>query len=102
MSRLKARGYAKTINPRLNDYLAGSPPGRVAIIAMDYFEKPRELVPNVIKMNSTAGATAGHDVGASAMVDISASDHCPPSAGSRRRNRSAGNQPTDSPADHNS
>lgn len=49
---LKARGYAKTINPRLNDYLARSPRGRVGIIAMDYFEKPRELVSNIIKMNS--------------------------------------------------
>jgi 1-phosphatidylinositol phosphodiesterase len=48
---LKARGYAKTINPRLNDYLAGSPRGRVGIIAMDYFEEPRELVSNIINMN---------------------------------------------------
>lgn len=48
---LKARGYAETINPLLNDYLAESPRGRVGIIAMDYFEEPRELVSNVIKMN---------------------------------------------------
>lgn len=48
---VKARGYAETINPRLNDYLAGSPPGRAGIIVMDYFEEPRELVSNVIKMN---------------------------------------------------
>jgi 1-phosphatidylinositol phosphodiesterase len=95
---LKARGYSKTINPRLNDYLAESPPGRVGVIAMDYFEKPRELVSNVIKMNSTTGTTAGHDVGASAMVDVAAGDHAAPSAGSRHRNRSGGNQPTD----HNS
>jgi hypothetical protein len=48
---LNARSYSKAINPRLNDYLAESPRGRVGIIAMDYFEKPRELVSNVIKMN---------------------------------------------------
>ncbi|MBV9164029.1 MAG: phosphatidylinositol-specific phospholipase C [Pseudonocardiales bacterium] len=48
---LKARGYAKTINPRLNDYLTQSPKGRVGIVVMDYFEEPRELVSNVIKMN---------------------------------------------------
>jgi hypothetical protein len=60
---LNARGYSKTINPRLNDYLAGSSQGRVGIIAMDYFEKPRELVSNVIKMNSTIGATVGQGSG---------------------------------------
>jgi 1-phosphatidylinositol phosphodiesterase len=48
---LKARGYAETINPLLDDYFAESPRGRVGIIAMDYFEEPRELVSNVIKMN---------------------------------------------------
>lgn len=48
---LKARGFAEAINPRLNDYLAGSPRGRVGVIVMDYFEQPRELVSNVIKMN---------------------------------------------------
>ncbi|MGH3692919.1 MAG: phosphatidylinositol-specific phospholipase C [Pseudonocardiaceae bacterium] len=48
---LKARGYAEAINPRLDDYLAGSPKGRVGIIAMDYFEEPSELVSNVIRMN---------------------------------------------------
>lgn len=48
---LKARGFAKTINPRLNDYLARSPHGRGGIIAMDYFEEPPELVFNVIKLN---------------------------------------------------
>lgn len=58
---LKARGYAKFINPRLSDHLADSPQGRVGIIAMDYFEEPRELVSNVIRMNFTTGATAGHD-----------------------------------------
>jgi len=74
---LKARGYAKTINPRLNDYLSESPPGRVGIIAMDYFEEPRELVSNVIKMNATATATttAGYGAGAPAMADISGDDH---------------------------
>ncbi|MGB8961695.1 MAG: phosphatidylinositol-specific phospholipase C [Pseudonocardiaceae bacterium] len=50
---LTARGYAETINPRLNDYLAASPPGRLGIVVMDYFEKPPDLVPNVIKANST-------------------------------------------------
>ncbi len=48
---LKARGFAEAINPRLNDYLTRSPKGRVGIIAMDYFEQPRELVSNVIEMN---------------------------------------------------
>jgi hypothetical protein len=46
-----ARGYSKKINPRLNDYLANSPPGRIGIIVMDYFEEPRKLVSNVIKAN---------------------------------------------------
>jgi hypothetical protein len=48
---LKARGFAKTINPRLNDYLARSPHGRGGIIAMDYFEEPPELVSNVVMLN---------------------------------------------------
>lgn len=48
---LKARGFAETINPHLNDYLAESTAGRVGIIVMDYFEMPRELVSNVIEMN---------------------------------------------------
>lgn len=48
---LKADGYAETINPRLSDYLAEISGGRVGIIVMDYFEKPSELVSNVIKMN---------------------------------------------------
>jgi 1-phosphatidylinositol phosphodiesterase len=52
---LKSRSYSETINPQLNDHLAGSLPGRTGIIAMDYFEAPRELVSNVIKMNATAG-----------------------------------------------
>lgn len=55
---LTARGYAETINPRLNDYLQESPRGRVGIIVMDYFEQPRELVANVIKMNTTTGRFA--------------------------------------------
>ena len=49
---LNARGYSRSINPRLNDYLAESPPGRIGIIVMDYFEEPRELVTNLIKANS--------------------------------------------------
>jgi 1-phosphatidylinositol phosphodiesterase len=60
---LNARGYSKSINPRLNDYLAGSPHGRVGIIAMDYFTEPRGLVSNVIKMNSMNEVTAGHGGG---------------------------------------
>lgn len=51
---LTARGYAKTINPRLNDYLATSPSGRVGIIVMDYFEDPPELVFHIIDMNRRA------------------------------------------------
>lgn len=50
---LQASGYSEAINPRLNDYLSGSPSGRVGIIVMDYFEEPRELVSNVIKTNVT-------------------------------------------------
>ncbi len=57
---LKARGYAKSINPRLSDYLARSPQGRVGIIVMDYFEEPPELVSNVIQKNFTMEATAVH------------------------------------------
>lgn len=48
---LTARGFAETINPRLNDYLASSSPGRVGIIVTDYFEQPETLVSNVIKLN---------------------------------------------------
>jgi 1-phosphatidylinositol phosphodiesterase len=55
---LNARGYSKTMNPRLNHYLAESPPGRVGIIAMDYFEEPEELVSNVIRMNFAPEAIA--------------------------------------------
>ncbi|MGQ0717893.1 MAG: phosphatidylinositol-specific phospholipase C [Pseudonocardiales bacterium] len=61
--RRKANGYSRAINPRLNNYLVESPQGRVGIIVMDYFEEPRELVSNVIKMNSTAGATDGQNGG---------------------------------------
>ncbi len=60
---LKARGYSRTINPRLNDYLSKSPQGRVGVIVMDYFEEPRELVANVIKMNFTTESTAGDNGG---------------------------------------
>jgi hypothetical protein len=55
---LQASGYAETINPRLSNYLAGSAPGRVGIIVMDYFDEPRDLVSHVIQMNSTTGATS--------------------------------------------
>ena len=62
---LKAIRYAKVINPRLSDYLAESPPGRVGIIVMDYFEEPRELVSNVIRMNRwirrSAVTSSGHE-----------------------------------------
>lgn len=54
---LTARGYSKKINPRLNDYLAKSPSGRLGIIAMDYFEEPRKLVTNVIKANTGTEVT---------------------------------------------
>ncbi|MGH3971956.1 MAG: phosphatidylinositol-specific phospholipase C [Pseudonocardiaceae bacterium] len=49
---LQASGYSQEINPRLNDYLVASSEGRIGIVAMDYFEEPRELASNVIKMNS--------------------------------------------------
>jgi 1-phosphatidylinositol phosphodiesterase len=63
---LKADDYSQKINPRLNDYLAASPEGRIGIVVMDYFEEPRELVSNVIKMNSRSkgrvdrGSSPGH------------------------------------------
>lgn len=64
---LAARGYPGTINPRLSAYLEERPRGRVGIIVMDYFEQPRELVANVIKMNTTtdrfAPSVAGVDPG---------------------------------------
>jgi hypothetical protein len=41
---------------------------------MDYFEEPRELVSNVIRMNPTTGTAVGHDLGTSAMVDVSVGD----------------------------
>jgi 1-phosphatidylinositol phosphodiesterase len=52
-----ASGYSDKINPRLNDYLAKSPPGRIGIIVMDYFEEPPELVTNVIESNVTTRVT---------------------------------------------
>ncbi|MBV9030512.1 MAG: hypothetical protein JO364_09415 [Pseudonocardiales bacterium] len=54
-----ASDYAKAINPRLSDYLARPPRGRVGIIVMDYFENPPELVSNVIEMNQTSRLTGG-------------------------------------------
>lgn len=48
---MKANRYSKIINKYLNVYLAGLPKGRVGIVVMDYFEQPRKLVSNVIKMN---------------------------------------------------
>lgn len=55
---LTAHGYAKTINPRLNDYLASSPPGRLGIIVMDYCEQPPDLISNVIKTNPATATTS--------------------------------------------
>lgn len=60
---------------------------------MGYFEEPRELVSNVIKMNFTTGTTGGHDAGTSTMVDVSVDDRAassagsPPSANNQRANR---------------
>lgn len=54
---LTAHGYARKINPRLSDYLAKSPPGRLGIIVVDYFEEPQKLVSNVIKANITTETT---------------------------------------------
>lgn len=55
---LTGHGYSKKINPRLNDYLACSRPGRIGIIVLDYFEEPPELVSNVIKSNVATDVTA--------------------------------------------
>ena len=48
---IKASRYSKIINKYLNVYLAGLARGRVGIIVVDYFELPRKLVSNVIKIN---------------------------------------------------
>ncbi|MGH3794511.1 MAG: phosphatidylinositol-specific phospholipase C [Pseudonocardiaceae bacterium] len=48
---MKSSRYSKIINKYLNAYLSGLPRGRIGIIVMDYFEQPRKLVSNVIKMN---------------------------------------------------
>ena len=93
---LRAHSYAQTINPRLNDYLARSSSGRVAIIAMDYFEEPRELASNVLKMNPTAGTAVGHDLGTSAMVDVSVGDRA---ASPTDSHRGADNQRTSDQVD---
>lgn len=60
---LHARSYAKTINPRLDEYLAESPRGRVGIVAMDYFQDPPRLVSNVIKRNPMSGVAVGRGSG---------------------------------------
>lgn len=60
---LRASGHSETINPRLNDYLATSPQARIGIVAMDYFEEPRELVSRVITTNFRAAATSGANRG---------------------------------------
>jgi len=54
---MKVHGFAETISPLLNDYLVGSPGGRVGIISMDFFENPPELASNVIKLNWKTGYT---------------------------------------------
>lgn len=51
---LKPSRYARTLNPRLNDYLAHSGKGRTGIVVVDYFDEPRELVSNVIATNVTS------------------------------------------------
>lgn len=56
---LKPSRYSRAINKRLSNYLAKSPPGRVGIVVMDYFERPQDLVSNVISTNFAADATAG-------------------------------------------
>lgn len=55
---LRPYGYAKTINPRLNDYLEQSAPGRIGIVAMDHSDDPPELVANVIRANSVLSGRA--------------------------------------------
>lgn len=67
---LTARGYAETINPRLSAYLAGSSRGRVGIVVMDYFDQPRELVANVIKVNTTTGPFAPSVTGGNSRLMI--------------------------------
>jgi 1-phosphatidylinositol phosphodiesterase len=58
---LTARSYSNELNPRLNGYLAKSPPGRIGIIAMDYYQEPKELVTNVIKANVKTETTGTLD-----------------------------------------
>lgn len=58
---LKPSRYSKAINRRLSDYLANAPRGRLGIIVTDYFDRPRELVSNVIAANFTADVVTGHD-----------------------------------------
>lgn len=83
---LKPHGYAKAINPRLNDYLASSPPGRVGIIVMDFFEEPSELVSNVIRMNFADEPVVGQTVDTAATVEAPAGNHVATSAGIRHGN----------------
>jgi 1-phosphatidylinositol phosphodiesterase len=58
---LKPSRYSKAINRRLSEYLAGCPRGRTGIIVMDYFDRPRELVSNVIRTNFKNGAVPDRD-----------------------------------------
>lgn len=48
---MTASRYSKTINEYLNVYLSGFTKERIGIIVLDYFEQPRKLVSNVIRMN---------------------------------------------------
>lgn len=58
---IKAARYSKMMNKYLNAYLAGLNRERVGIIVLDYFEQPRKLVYNVVKMNTrAAGRQAVH------------------------------------------
>jgi hypothetical protein len=54
-ANLTAGGYAKALNPRLNNYLVEYPQGRMGIIVTDYFEEPQELISHVIKTNFDDG-----------------------------------------------
>jgi 1-phosphatidylinositol phosphodiesterase len=52
---MTANRYSKTINEYLNVYLSGLTKERIGIVILDYFEQPRKLVSNVIKMNDRMG-----------------------------------------------
>lgn len=91
---LQAGGYAETINPRLSDYLAACPPGRVGIIAIDYFEESRELVTNVIRTNRRPDRPMTTTEEAVALADSGSADA---EAASSPRPESASRRIADSP-----